>query len=204
MIIQDLVVTPIAFRDPPLLNADGVHEPLALRTIVELVVDGGVVGLGEGQGGEVVAARVASVRDAVVGLRVTDLHGIERVDGVSETAFVVPRGEGCFDLRWFTPLVEVDLCGHATLATTYALLDAGLLASGQTAQFSTRSGILKATPQSELIELDFAAETTSVQAVPEQLAASLGLGANEVLTCGRAGSENFVGRGGGVMRGGRL
>ena len=51
MIIRDLVVTPIAFRDPPLLNADGVHEPLALRTIVELVVDGGVVGLGEGQGG---------------------------------------------------------------------------------------------------------------------------------------------------------
>lgn len=78
MIIRDLVVTPIAFRDPPLLNADGVHEPLALRTIVELVVDGGVVGLGEGQGGRVVAERVASVRDAVVGLRVTDLHGIER------------------------------------------------------------------------------------------------------------------------------
>jgi glucarate dehydratase len=78
MIIRDLVVTPIAFRDPPVLNADGVHEPLALRTIVELVVDGGVIGLGEGQGGHVIVDRLTAVRDAVVGLSVFDLHGIER------------------------------------------------------------------------------------------------------------------------------
>jgi len=78
MIIRDVVVTPIAFRDPPLLNADGVHEPLALRTIVELVVDGGVIGLGEGQGGADVAERLAAARPAVVGLSVFDLHGIER------------------------------------------------------------------------------------------------------------------------------
>jgi len=83
MIIHDLVVTPIAFRDPPLLNADGVHEPLALRTIVELVVDGGVIGLGEGQGGAAAAEAVASVRDAVVGLSVFDLHGIEAAVGAA-------------------------------------------------------------------------------------------------------------------------
>jgi glucarate dehydratase len=78
MIIRDVVVTPIAFRDPPLLNADGVHEPLALRTIVELVVDGGVIGLGEGQGGADVAERLTAAREAVLGLSVFDLHGIER------------------------------------------------------------------------------------------------------------------------------
>ena len=77
MIIRDLVVTPIAFRDPPLLNSDGVHEPLALRTIVELVVDGDIIGLGEGQGGAGVAERTASVRDAIIGLSVFNLHGIE-------------------------------------------------------------------------------------------------------------------------------
>lgn len=78
MIIRDLVVTPIAFRDPPLLNSDGVHEPLALRTIVELVVDGDIIGLGEGQGGALVAERTAAVRDAIIGLSVFNLHGIEK------------------------------------------------------------------------------------------------------------------------------
>lgn len=77
MIIRDVVVTPIAFSDPPLLNADGVHEPLALRTVVRLVVDGGVVGLGEGSGGADVVARVERVRTAVTGLSVFDLNGIE-------------------------------------------------------------------------------------------------------------------------------
>lgn len=77
MIIRDLVVTPIAFSDPPLLNSDGVHEPLALRTIVELVVDGGIIGLGEGQGGAVVAKQVSAVRTAVIGLSVFNLHAIE-------------------------------------------------------------------------------------------------------------------------------
>lgn len=77
MRIRDVVVTPIAFSDPPLLNADGLHEPLALRTIVQLVVDGGVVGLGEGSGGGEVARRVEQVRSSVVGLSVFDLNGIE-------------------------------------------------------------------------------------------------------------------------------
>ncbi|MGK9147684.1 glucarate dehydratase [Plantibacter flavus] len=77
MIIRDVIITPIAFRDPPLLNSDGVHERLALRNIVQLVVDGGVVGLGEGSGGEEVTERLLAVRDAVIGKSVFDLHGIE-------------------------------------------------------------------------------------------------------------------------------
>lgn len=81
MIIRDLIVTPIAFRDPPLLNSDGVHEPLALRTILQLVVDGGVVGLGEGTGGVIVAERMAAVRDVVIGRSVFDTTGIERAIG---------------------------------------------------------------------------------------------------------------------------
>ncbi|MDT0144830.1 enolase C-terminal domain-like protein [Microbacterium sp. PRC9] len=78
MIIRDLIVTPIAFRDPPLLNASGVHEPYALRTIIRLVVDGGVVGLGEGSGGAGVIRRLNALRDSLVGLSVFDLPTIER------------------------------------------------------------------------------------------------------------------------------
>jgi glucarate dehydratase len=77
MIIRDLVITPIAFSDPPLLNAAGLHEPKALRTIVQLVVDGGVVGLGEGGGGLALTQRLEQVRPAVIGRSVADLHGIE-------------------------------------------------------------------------------------------------------------------------------
>lgn len=78
MIIRELIVTPIAFRDPPLLNASGVHEPFALRTIVQLEVDGGIVAVGEGSGGSSVARRLNSLRSALVGMSVFDLTSIER------------------------------------------------------------------------------------------------------------------------------
>jgi PhzF family phenazine biosynthesis protein len=57
---------------------------------------------------------------------------------LSETAFVRREGDE-WALRWFTPTVEVDLCGHATLATAHALLEEGLLAAGSTARFHTRA-----------------------------------------------------------------
>ena len=63
---------------------------------------------------------------------------------LSETAFVVPRGED-FDLRWFTPTLEVDLCGHATLASAHALWEMGRLERSSDARFHTRSGLLTAT-----------------------------------------------------------
>jgi len=79
MKITDLVVTPIAFADPPLLNSTGVHEPLALRTIVQLVVDGGVVGLGEGSGESDVLDRLEKVRTAIIGRSVFETGLIESI-----------------------------------------------------------------------------------------------------------------------------
>ena len=73
---------------------------------------------------------------------------------LSETAFLVAQNDG-FGLRWFTPTTEVDLCGHATLASAHVLWEKGLLARSNTAHFHTRSGLLTAKLQEEWIELDF-------------------------------------------------
>ena len=73
----------------------------------------------------------------------------------SETAFLVQRSDG-FDLRWFTPTVEVDLCGHATLASAHVIWQEGLVAPVEQIRFSTKkSGILKAVRRGDQIELDF-------------------------------------------------
>lgn len=76
---------------------------------------------------------------------------------LSETAFVAPRPDGDLDLRWFTPTVEVDLCGHATLASAHALWETGRLDSGESARFHTRSGVLVARQADAAIEMDFPA-----------------------------------------------
>ncbi|MCX4451956.1 glucarate dehydratase family protein [Streptomyces sp. NBC_01340] len=68
--IKDLVVTPIAFRDPPLLNADGVHEPWALRSVIQLVTEDGVIGLGESFGDAVHLERLAALRPHLAGTSV--------------------------------------------------------------------------------------------------------------------------------------
>ena len=73
--------------------------------------------------------------------------------GLAETAYLVPRPDGDYDLRWFTPTVEIDLCGHATLASAHALWRAGDLQTNETARFHTRSGLLTATHDGEWIEL---------------------------------------------------
>ena len=65
---------------------------------------------------------------------------------LSETAFVVPDGSGAFGLRWFTPTAEVDLCGHATLASAHVLFEMGALPTDGAAQFDTRSGRLVVIP----------------------------------------------------------
>ena len=71
----------------------------------------------------------------------SELLGIANSNNLSETAFIVPRGEDCWHLRWFTPTVEVDLCGHATFAAGAVVLEEGLV-KGRTAAFDTRSGRL--------------------------------------------------------------
>ncbi len=75
---------------------------------------------------------------------------------LSETAFLVPEDDG-FRLRWFTPRVEVDLCGHATLASAHILWENGILKPGSQARFFTRSGQLNAIKDGEWIVLDFPA-----------------------------------------------
>lgn len=92
---------------------------------------------------------------------------------LSETAFLHAEGE-VFRLRWFTPAVEVDLCGHATLASAHVLWQDGHLAPGALARFQTRSGLLTARRVGEWIEMDFPAKPLHTQSLPDDLAPALG------------------------------
>lgn len=93
---------------------------------------------------------------------------------LSETAFVRPLPDG-FELRWFTPAVEVDLCGHATLAAAHALRWAQLVSPEETIRFHTRSGILCCKLKGDLIEMDFPATPPSEAIAPPELLESLGV-----------------------------
>ena len=92
---------------------------------------------------------------------------------LSETAFIMPRGED-FDLRWFTPTTEVDLCGHATLASAHVLWELGRLGPEATATFHTHSGKLTATRAGNWIELDFPATPPEAIEPPAGLSDLLG------------------------------
>jgi PhzF family phenazine biosynthesis protein len=92
---------------------------------------------------------------------------------LSETAFLIRRGDA-FDLRWFTPATEVDLCGHATLASAHALWELGELPRASMAEFHTKSGRLTATWQDGWIELDFPATPPSPAELPAGLAEAIG------------------------------
>ncbi len=93
---------------------------------------------------------------------------------LSETAFLEPREDG-FGLRWFTPMVEVDLCGHATLASAHFLFGEGHLPPDATARFHSRSGLLTARRDGDWIELDFPAQPATPVDPPEELLAALGV-----------------------------
>src|ERR1035438_102571 len=82
------------------------------------------------------------------------MRHVAREMNLSETAFLTPH-DGGFQLRWFTPAVEVDLCGHATVASAHVLWEDGHLPAGRQARFHTRSGLLLAEQRGEWIELDF-------------------------------------------------
>ncbi len=92
---------------------------------------------------------------------------------LSETAFLL-RGDDGYSLRWFTPAIEVALCGHATLASAHALWEEHGLAS---ARFHTKSGLLTAERSGDLIELDFPATLEQRADAPEGLLESLGIDA---------------------------
>ncbi len=101
------------------------------------------------------------------------MQNVAREMNVSETAFLVKHDDG-FDLRWFTPVCEVDLCGHATLASAHILREKGILRVDENARFHTKSGILTAMKTGNLIELDFPIEADREQPAPAELAAGLG------------------------------
>ena len=92
---------------------------------------------------------------------------------LAETAFLVRRPDG-FDLRWFTPGAEVDLCGHATLASAHALWEEGHLKPSEDARFYTRSGLLTATRRGDQIWLDFPSTPVSSAAPLEGLEQAIG------------------------------
>ena len=98
---------------------------------------------------------------------------------LSETAFLVQQEDG-YNLRWFTPAVEVDLCGHATLASAHILWEQGLLPPDAQARFFTRSGLLSAVRKGSWIELDFPAEPEEQTAIPETLFKAIGIDAQYV------------------------
>ncbi len=102
------------------------------------------------------------------------MRHVAREMNLSETAFLVPR-DGGFDLRWFTPAVEVDLCGHATVASAHVLWEDGHLPPGQPARFHTRSGLLLADRRGDWIELDFPAKRVAAAEAPAELLPALGV-----------------------------
>jgi len=91
---------------------------------------------------------------------------------LSETAFLSRQKDG-FNLRWFTPTVEVDLCGHATLASAHVLWESRFLDSDEIARFSTRSGIVTAERKCDWIELDFPSEPEDLVDPPPGLIKAL-------------------------------
>lgn len=92
---------------------------------------------------------------------------------LSETAFLHRRDDG-WGLRWFTPAVEVDLCGHATLASAHVLWQDGLLPPDTQARFHTRSGLLTASRQGDWISMDFPAKPEQAAPAPDGLEQALG------------------------------
>ncbi|MCG6918763.1 MAG: PhzF family phenazine biosynthesis protein [Deltaproteobacteria bacterium] len=102
------------------------------------------------------------------------MQNVAREMNLSETAFICEQEDG-FSLRWFTPRVEVDLCGHATLASGHILWEAGMLARHQQARFHTRSGLLTAESKGDEVELNFPATPEEPATAPPELSEALGL-----------------------------
>jgi PhzF family phenazine biosynthesis protein len=101
------------------------------------------------------------------------MQNVAREMNLSETAFLQEQADG-YGLRWFTPAVEVELCGHATLAAAHILLETGRLARHQPARFHTLSGRLTAERRGDAIELDFPATPDEPAEAPADLAEILG------------------------------
>lgn len=107
---------------------------------------------------------------------------------LSETAFVRPLDDD-FELRWFTPAIEVELCGHATLASAHVLWTEGIAKTGQPIRFHTMSGVLTCTQAGDLIELDFPATPAKEAEPPAGLLDALGVQPSYV---GKSRFDKFI------------
>jgi PhzF family phenazine biosynthesis protein len=124
------------------------------------------------------------------------MQSVAREMNLSETAFLVSRDEG-YNLRWFTPVVEVDLCGHATLASAHILFEKEYLKQDTLARFYTRSGLLTACKRVDRIELDFPKQPPTPAPTPPGLVESLGvkpkfIGKNDLYHVVEVDSESIV------------
>jgi PhzF family phenazine biosynthesis protein len=102
------------------------------------------------------------------------MQNVAREMNLSETAFLYREADG-YNLRWFTPAVEVDLCGHATLASAHILWEVGYLEPGEQARFHTRSGLLTADRKGAWIEMNFPAQPEEPASAPPGLTEALGV-----------------------------
>ena len=102
------------------------------------------------------------------------MQDVAREMNLSETAFLHANGDG-YALRWFTPTVEVALCGHATLASAHVLWQERQLPADRTARFHTKSGLLTAERRGDWIEMDFPAKREQAAEPPPGMLAALGL-----------------------------
>ncbi len=107
---------------------------------------------------------------------------------LSETAYLLERDDG-YQLRWFTPKTEVDLCGHATLASAHVLWAEGVVNEEQPIHFHTKSGVLTASRHGNFIELDFPATPAQEAEPPAGLLDALGILPNFV---GKSRFDKFL------------
>ena len=115
------------------------------------------------------------------------MQTVAREMNLSETAFLLQQKDG-YQLRWFTPKIEVDLCGHATLASSFVLFEKGLVKNEDVIKFFTRSGELKASQKKEWITLDFPRFEESRWQAPVEFIHSLGIHPLSVVRSG----ENVI------------
>jgi PhzF family phenazine biosynthesis protein len=123
--------------------------------------------------GRLFAGNPAAVVFSEAELASETMQSIAAENNLSETAFVVSAGKS-FQIRWFTPTVEVDLCGHATLAAAHVIFN-HLSYPGSTVSFSSRSGPLSVRKEGEVLSLNFPVD--SIQAVDPPKPLIIGLGA---------------------------
>lgn len=110
----------------------------------------------------------------------SQMQHIAAENNLAETAFVVKTGYEEFAIRWFTPVVEVDLCGHATLASSYVLFRFYEQGSSRLTFQSSRSGVLGVSKEGEMLTLDFPADPCRAAAISTELIEGIGFAPVEV------------------------